>query len=861
MTEKEKLFELCQKFLAEKGLNDVVHNKRLAAEMMEIDGLNETEYFLSLYEKNKKAKFNRNNLLTPYLLGIVDHFDVNKPPVYVYGDSADVDSDFSSSELRDYVKDIWAPKHFGSDKVCNIASYNTFGIRSSLQEMAKVLSKSRHEIQELTKEIEDKDDDGEAMTWDKAMEFYPALSKYCEDNPDVAEAAHKMLHRNVSMGKHAGGLIVSSVPIDQFVPLVVDKNRLPCSAWTEGLHGQALGPVGLVKFDLLVVNNLMQIAVAGKFIKERHGLKSICALPGRKDWSDTSYLNDPKALAMANKGDLKCIFQFGSDGIRRLAVDVGIDSFEDLVAVTALYRPSALMAGMHKHYVNRKHGREDYEIPELLKPVLGSTYDVMLYQEQVMKILNLVGGIPLKDCELVRKAISKKKVESFAEYQEMFIINGQKNLGYTKEQVQDLWNNILKWAGYGFNKSHSVAYTYISSRLLYLKAHYPIEFYAAIMYCEDKVEKIREQKLEANKYGIKVIPVNINKSGVRFGIIKEGNEEVICYGLQGIKGLGEDVCKLIVKNQPYKDFPDFLKRCTTDAGVIKPLLGVRAFGNAPVKLFKYYQWYIDTCNKRRDAIKRFEKASKDRLEKLKSTLPEQWRDLSNFDPDTLPKIIERIENNTDEQIKNHLFARYDAENELIDGLKLIKHLFAVNERSVNNYAEKQSELHSVPDPTKFDEDKWPVDPDFERILSSVELSEQAYYGFLWVHPLEKSPDYCGDMTFESSRNSDVNLAHPLECRIKEAEQKESKKGTKYWLLTVEDANSEVGYVQVWSDDWERWEPELTVGKDEIKLVRIRVKLPTGGFRRYTLDSFPRHKKHLCPKRKIDDHRVCVLRNI
>jgi hypothetical protein len=256
------------------------------------------------------------------------------------------------------------------------------------------------------------------------------------------------------MGVHAGGLIISNSPLPELVPLVKRKENPQASAWVEGLHGQDLQPVGLVKFDLLVISNLLQIAKCCELVKSRHGLKGICALEGQVDWSDVdAWRNDTKALEMANIGDLKGIFQFDSETVREMCRSGGVDRFEDLVAYTSLNRPGPLNMKMQERYIERKRGREQYSLHSLLEPILGDTYGVMIYQEQVMKILNVVGEIPLKDCELVRKAISKKKIENFIKYKEMFILNGQRNLEIDEKEINHLWDQVEAFSEYGFNKS------------------------------------------------------------------------------------------------------------------------------------------------------------------------------------------------------------------------------------------------------------------------------------------------------------------------------------------------------------------------------------------------------------------------
>lgn len=835
------LKELCDKALVEKGLDDEKHRARLALEMRDIDSQNEHGYFLDLYEKKTRYPVNQNNLLVPYLLDIVDHFDINKEPVTVFGDFPDADLDYVR-EVRDYLKNEWAPKEFGADKVCSIGSYNAFGIKSSLVNMARVYGENHHEIQALTKKLGLKDEDNKALTFKKALELYPELKAYCEKYPLVAEAAEKLVGRNNSMGKHAGGLIVSGVPINNFVPLVKDKEGIIVSAWTEGLKSQDLGPVGLIKFDLLVIK-IIQVAEACRLVKERHKLDSICALPGRSDWSDISYLNDPKALAMANKGDLLGIFQFDSPGIRKIVKEGGVDSFDDLTAYSALWRPAALGMKMQERYIKRKKGEESYSIPPLLEPVLGKTYNVMLFQEQTMQILNLVGDIPLKDCEILRKAISKKNEAYFAKYKEMFIVNGQKNLNCDREYVENLWRQIELWSSYGFNKTHSVSYTYFSARLLWLKAHYPLEFYTAILSCEDDIPKIKEYKQDALRHGVKVEPVDLNKSGVKFTIV--GNtldleKDYIVYGFAKLKGIGEEIAKQVVSGQPYNNLLDFMERFGTDKAVLERLIGLRSFGD-PIYAWKHYTWFNEKKKSRMSAAKRFEANCIEKQEELRAMLPPDWHDLAVFSDEALSQI--KTLNEEEGQLT-------EEEIECIENLHVRYH------KAVENRSRKIEEYkQELPEFLNFHPDRVEIEQEQADFLLNLEEVERRFYGFLWIHPLEKSPDFSGDMTFDNFRSEEL-LVGSVEVFINSADLTTAKSGkTQYWLLGVEDATGETQQVQVWMDDWNIFKDDLQPNN----MVKIKLSAPSGGFSRYTLFSPPRHQRWKLPKDKSLDCRVCVMR--
>jgi DNA polymerase III alpha subunit len=316
--------------------------------------------------------------------------------------------------------------------VANIGSYGTYGMKNSLLDVAKVYGIEREDMLPITKFLPEKDDEGGGITWDKALELDPNLAEFCEKNPEVYEVSKRLSEteygrRIKNQGKHAAGLIISSKPLTDFVPLLLDRSGNITSAFTEGLRTQELGPLGLIKFDLLVIDNLMQIAKVCHLIKKRYKIDSICALPGQRDWSDLSYLNDPKVIEAANKADLKCVFQFDSPGIQSLARLGGVQSFDDLAAYTALYRPGPL-GGMSDSYIKRKRGDEEYKLEDILKPILGDTHGVMVYQEQVQKILKVLGSVPDHDTEKVRKAISKKKIDIFGKYKEQFLTSGAEKL-------------------------------------------------------------------------------------------------------------------------------------------------------------------------------------------------------------------------------------------------------------------------------------------------------------------------------------------------------------------------------------------------------------------------------------------------
>ena len=884
--ERSRLLRLCLSSLEQKGISDSRHKERLKQEVKEIDAQAEHEYLLDLHDEFRSKQLvypeNENNLLVDYLLDLTDEFDIETEPRYVQGEFPDIDVDYLR-DVRDYLKRVWAAKTFGQENICEIGTYGTAGIKSALLDMTNVHGLSKSEAQQITVKMEDKDDEGKTLEWDKALEMYPDFNAYCEAHPDVAAAAKLMLNRNKSGGVHAGGLIISDRPLDGFVPLEVrsvkkdNPNGVICSSWTEGLAHQDLQPVGLIKFDLLVINNLKQIALGCELVKQRHGLEKICAFEGGWDFSDTGYLNDPDALRIANQADLKCIFQFDSEGIRKLVKRGGVTSFDDLVAYSALYRPGPLNMGMDARYCKRKKGEEPYNLHPLMEPILGKTYGVMVFQEQVMEMLRVIGNVPDMHTEKVRKAISKKKVKDFIKYKEMFVENGMVNLSVNAKFLLDLWDQIESFAEYGFNKSHACAYTYISSRLLWLKAHYPIEFYTAILMCEKDEQKFKDYKLDAKYHGIEICPVDINKSKENFGIA----DDKVFFGFKNIKTVGEAVAERIVENQPYENFPDFLIKFGTDAGPIKAMCAIGVFDDLEPDydrehLRKFHEFYKDHAKKRRDRQKRFELSRDKKLVELKDLLLEHISEddsdfevMSDFTEEAAElwdKIFAEVEQTVSYKSKG------EVKTKEVSVASLLQKMAQRRDSSIKSFNDKEKEDDNNPiTMDQFNVDRIQLDKEELGVLrNSMTLdgetnypkAEGLYYGFQWIHQLETSPDYTG-------RTIDAFLAEcevagdgvgMIEALIKSVRKRTSKKNVKtgksveFYTIEIEDANARCMNMNVWMDDYTRFREELKKGN----MLKIQARPPSGGFNTLTFKSVPKKERKFLPP-KEDDVRILKMK--
>lgn len=858
-----RLKEICEHALKETGLER--YSERLNEEMKEIAKQKEEDYFLEQYDSKKRYDKNENNLLTAYLLGLSKEINFEKDPEYTVPEYPDIDVDFLPL-VRDYVKEQFIPTHFGEQYVCNIGSYNTYGLKSALLDMTRIFSGDRNEILKITTQLGLKDEDGDVLTWEKAIDIYPELKAWatsclehrkkpvigceeCEKQVQIANSVKHLLaadidwekydykeppHRNRSMGVHAAGVIISSKKIEELIPLVRGKDGQRVSAFGEGMHSQDLSWVGLVKLDSLGLEALNKIAVCIKLIRQRYPhIKKICAIENSPSWSDPAYLNDPKCLETANRGDLKMVFQFDSEGIRSLARKGGVTSFDDLVAYTALYRPGPMGCGMHEQFIKRKKGEEKYELHPLMQDIVGKTYGVMIYQEQVIKVLNKIGLIPEADCQPIIKAISKKKADKFMKHRDIFVQNAQLTLKVTFDEAKALWDQIEAFAGYGFNAAHSVAYTIITARHLYLKTHYPLEYITACMSSLNTGDdRLLEYRLDAHKRGIQVMPVDINKSKANFSIC----DDKIYWSLSAIKGIGDDVSDRIVKDQPYSDFNDFLKRFGTDGTPIKPIIGLQMFKEkTPVQQYKYYLNYKDTEKKRSEKTKRFE-ASKLKLFSQVAAL------VGNTVDEVQSKTWPELQDELELKIRTKSIAMNPGE-----AYEQLTDLQRKYERSLELYQNKMLAREVIE--TASDED---LNAELVEIFADSNKSEEAYYGFTWDHPLEKSPDFKG-LSFEQHRedmNAGVGCA-AVDVLVLQANLCTSKKGTEYLQLDVEDVFREKQRINVWKDIYEGFKEILVKGS----LLRLRLVPPSGGFRTYGIESFPRWKK-VSPQ---NDTRIVVLK--
>ena len=461
----------------------------------------------------------------------------------------DFDIDFCT-DRRDEVIAYVADK-YGSEKVSQIITYGTMAAKGVVRDVGRVLGHPYGFSDQISKMIPNE----LKMTLNKALEDSVELkSRYDSEESvstliDLSQDLEGII-RNV--GTHAGGVVIAPSKISDFCPIY--KGSDESDVIVSQFDKDDVEAVGLVKFDFLGLSNLTVMDKAVKIIASKGLSKELIDI-------DQLKLDDPKVFKLLQDCDTTGVFQLESEGMRGYLKKLKADCFEDIVAMLALYRPGPLDAGMVDDYIQVKHGAKVRYPHQMLEEILKPTNGVFLYQEQVMKSAQIMAGYSLGGADILRRAMGKKKVEEMAQQREVFV-KGASKKNIDEKKANEIFDLIDKFSGYGFNKSHSVAYAYISYQTAWLKAHFPAPFMAAVLSgVMDDTDRVAFTVGESKKKGVKVISPDINQSEYEFSIT---DNKTIVYGLGAIKGVGEALVNEIVmereKNSDYLDIFDFCFR-------------------------------------------------------------------------------------------------------------------------------------------------------------------------------------------------------------------------------------------------------------------------------------------------------------
>ena len=463
----------------------------------------------------------------------------------------DFDVDFCM-ENRDRVIDYVA-RRYGRDSVSQIITYGTMAAKAVVRDVGRVLGHPYGFTDRIAKMVPFEI----GMTLDRALQESEDLRQAYDNDDEVTQLvdmAKRLEGLTRNAGKHAGGVVIAPTVLTDFTPLYCEPSG---DNLVTQFDKDDVEQVGLVKFDFLGLRTLTIVDWALKTVNReriRQGREpvDIDAIP----------MDDAASFALLQRCETTAVFQLESRGMKELIAKLKPDCFEDITALVALYRPGPLQSGMVDDFIARKHGLQEVVYPHPdLEPILQPTYGVILYQEQVMQIAQVLAGYSLGGADLLRRAMGKKKPEEMAKQREIFM-RGALERGVEAETASYIFDLMEKFAGYGFNKSHSDAYALVSYQTMWLKAHFPAAFMAAVLSADmDNTDKVVTLVEECRSMELKVVPPSVNRSGFMFTI--DGDDTVV-YGLGAIKGVGEAAIEGIIESRrqagPYRDLFDFCRR-------------------------------------------------------------------------------------------------------------------------------------------------------------------------------------------------------------------------------------------------------------------------------------------------------------
>ena len=612
-TPREYLRMLCFKGLEERYKNPSPEiTDRLEYELGVIEKMGYVEYFLITWDFINFAREN-NIMVGPgrgsaagsivsYTLYITDIDPIKYSLLFERFlnperiSMPDIDIDFCyerREEVIDYVK-----RKYGEDHVAQIITFGTMGAKAAIRDVGRVLDISYNKVDNIAKEIPF----ALGMTIDKALDTNPNLRKlYEEDNEtkEIIDVSRKIEGMLRHASTHAAGVVISKKPIDEYVPLYKHQDAI-----TTQFTMTTLEELGLLKMDFLGLRTLTVIRDALDLIEKNHNIKL--------NFSTMEY-DDPKVYELLSSGNTLGVFQLESGGMRSFMKQLKPDNFEDIVAGISLYRPGPMDS--IPNYINNKNnpGHVEY-LHEKLKPIMEVTYGCLVYQEQVMQVVRDLGGYSYGRSDLVRRAMGKKKMDVMEKERQYFIHgkfddNGELEIagcvrnGVPEEIGNKIFDDMIDFAKYAFNKSHAAAYGVLAYQTAYLKAHYPVEFMAALITSVmGNTDKVVEYIRECNNLKIDILKPDINKSFTKFSV--EGKS--IRFGLAAVKNVGVNVLNNIIAEREnggeFKDFNEFCKRLDSkdsNKRIIESLIKCGAFdemGNNRASLLLGYEKLLESIS-------------------------------------------------------------------------------------------------------------------------------------------------------------------------------------------------------------------------------------------------------------------------
>lgn len=477
----------------------------------------------------------------------------------------DIDLDIPDNRRQEVLE--YVHRRYGHEQVAQIITFGTLASRQVVRDVGRVFALPKYQVEALVDPLR-KLSRHRSVSLDEAVQVSQPLQNLMNDDPVnhlLIEVAKQLEGLPRHYSTHAAGVVLSASPLKQIVPLQSGNDE--AGMMMTQFPKEVVESVGLLKMDFLGLRNLSIMDRALHLIHHTQPGFDVTKVP----------LDDKATIDLFKKGWTDGIFQFESAGIRQTLVDLVPDNFEDIVAVNALYRPGPMEN--IPHFIARKHGQESVRIPDpSLNPILGPTYGILVYQEQVMQVASRMAGFTLGQADLLRRAMSKKKQSTMESMRNRFI-QGATKRGYSKQLAVQVFDYIDQFANYGFNRSHAVAYSKMAFEMAYLKCHFPTEFFTALLSIEPNMDKERLHLAAAKRLGVKVSAPNINLSQSDFTM--QGSR--IVMGLSLIKGMRRDFIKAILQERSQGQFtslPDFVARMGEKwqkSSLIEPLIYSGAF--------------------------------------------------------------------------------------------------------------------------------------------------------------------------------------------------------------------------------------------------------------------------------------------
>ena len=558
-TSQDYLQEICQQSLKEKELVIDEYKSRLNYELSIIHQMGFDDYFLIVWDIMKYAheagiqtgpgRGSAAGSLVSYLLNItkVDPIEYDllferflNPERYTM---PDIDLDFPDNRREDILE--YVRRKYGENHVAQIATFGTFGSKQALRDVCRVLGVTTVQAGEWSKAVPNQLGINLKSAYEQSKSLQALVSK-SPKNQLIFETACRIEGLPRHLSTHAAGVVLYDKPLTEVIPLMDKEQQLPITQYTMKYVEQ----IGLLKMDFLGLTNLSILHDSIELTKKIYQREmSLNEIP----------LDDKKTIELFQEADTNGIFQFESDGIRRVLKKLKPTNLEDIAAVNALYRPGPME--QIDTFIKRKHGQEVVKYPHpILESILQSTYGVMVYQEQVMQVTSQMAGFTLGQADILRRAIGKKDGKVI-ETEKAHFIEGAIEKGIDVASATEVYQYIERFANYGFNRSHAFAYSLLAYQLAYFKVHYPRAFYTAILrFVGDRSPKLQTYFIEAKQRGISIKNPSINTSLEEYNATVDG----IFIGLNAIKGLRRDFIQEILQqrkqNGPYTDFMDFAFR-------------------------------------------------------------------------------------------------------------------------------------------------------------------------------------------------------------------------------------------------------------------------------------------------------------